>query len=149
MEKTLLDGALSKTFHPAPCRYATGRTTGVVLDSGDGVTHVVPIYEGFAIPHSIMRVDIAGRDVSRYLRLLLRKEGYNFNTSAEFEVVRTVKEVSQPEWVYYQNCILWPCGSSFPVATAGTKPFATKTFFPTDRNTKGDSCKMIHSTTVT
>uniref|UniRef100_A0A673AQ49 Beta-centractin n=1 Tax=Sphaeramia orbicularis TaxID=375764 RepID=A0A673AQ49_9TELE len=72
--------------------YATGRTTGVVLDSGDGVTHVVPIYEGFAIPHSIMRVDIAGRDVSRYLRLLLRKEGYNFNTSAEFEVVRTVKE---------------------------------------------------------
>lgn len=77
-------------------RYATGRTTGVVLDSGDGVTHVVPIYEGFAIPHSIMRVDIAGRDVSRYLRLLLRKEGYNFNTSAEFEVVRTVKEVWAP-----------------------------------------------------
>ncbi|CAB1318732.1 unnamed protein product [Coregonus sp. 'balchen'] len=48
--------------------------------------------EGFAIPHSIMRVDIAGRDVSRYLRLLLRKEGYDFHTSAEFEVVRTIKE---------------------------------------------------------
>lgn len=75
------------------CRYATGRTTGVVLDAGDGVTHAVPIYEGFAIPHSIMRVDIAGRDVSRYLRLLLRKEGYDFHTSAEFEVVRTIKEV--------------------------------------------------------
>uniref|UniRef100_A0A8B9LF68 Beta-centractin n=1 Tax=Astyanax mexicanus TaxID=7994 RepID=A0A8B9LF68_ASTMX len=72
--------------------YATGRTTGVVLDAGDGVTHAVPIYEGFAIPHSIMRVDIAGRDVSRYLRLLLRKEGYDFHTSAEFEVVRTMKE---------------------------------------------------------
>ncbi|KAA0704347.1 Beta-centractin Actin-related protein 1B [Triplophysa tibetana] len=75
-----------------PDRYATGRTTGVVLDAGDGVTHAVPIYEGFAIPHSIMRVDIAGRDVSRYLRLLLRKEGYDFHTSAEFEVVRTIKE---------------------------------------------------------
>ncbi|TUN30348.1 Phosphatidylinositol 4-phosphate 5-kinase type-1 beta [Bagarius yarrelli] len=70
-----------------------GRTTGVVLDAGDGVTHAVPIYEGFAIPHSIMRVDIAGRDVSRFLRLLLRKEGYDFHTSAEFEVVRTIKEI--------------------------------------------------------
>ncbi|KAK6185795.1 hypothetical protein SNE40_007947 [Patella caerulea] len=72
--------------------YATGRTTGVVLDAGDGVTHAVPIYEGFAMPHSIMRVDIAGRDVSRYLRLLLRKEGFDFHTTAEFEVVKTIKE---------------------------------------------------------
>lgn len=74
-------------------RYATGRTTGVVLDVGDGVAHAVPIYEGFAMPHSVMRVDIAGRDVSRYLRLLLRKEGYDFHTSAELEIVRTIKEV--------------------------------------------------------
>lgn len=44
------------------------------------------------MPHSIMRVDIAGRDVTRHLRLLLRKEGINFRTTAEFEIVRTIKE---------------------------------------------------------
>lgn len=72
--------------------YATGRTTGVVLDSGDGVSHAVPIYEGFAIPHSIMRIDVAGRDVTRYLRRLLRREGHNFHTSAELEIVKSIKE---------------------------------------------------------
>ena len=56
------------------------------------MTHAVPIYEGFALPHSVMRSDVAGRDVTRHLRLLLRKEGANFHTSAEFEIVRTIKE---------------------------------------------------------
>lgn len=72
--------------------YSTGRTTGVVLDSGDGVTHAVPIFEGFALPHSVMRNDISGREITRYLRLLLRKEGFNFNTTAEFEIVKSIKE---------------------------------------------------------
>lgn len=72
--------------------YASGRTTGIVLDSGDGVSHAVPVYEGFAIANSIQRIDVAGRDVTEHLQTLLRKSGYVFHTSAEKEVVRLIKE---------------------------------------------------------
>eukprot|EP00927_Polykrikos_kofoidii_P065660 TRINITY_DN61390_c0_g1_i1.p1 TRINITY_DN61390_c0_g1~~TRINITY_DN61390_c0_g1_i1.p1 ORF type:complete len:382 (-),score=56.21 TRINITY_DN61390_c0_g1_i1:173-1318(-) len=72
--------------------YSSGRTTGVVLDSGDGVTHAVPVYEGFALPHAVTRADIAGRDVTDHLMTLLRRTGHIFHTSAEREVVRTIKE---------------------------------------------------------
>ena len=72
--------------------YASGRTTGIVLDCGDGVSHAVPVYEGFAVPSSIRRVDVAGRDVTEHMQLLLRKAGHVFHTSAEKEVVRIMKE---------------------------------------------------------
>ena len=63
-----------------------------MLDSGDGVSHAVPVYEGFAMPSSIQRIDVAGRDVTEYLQSLLRKSGHIFHTSAEKEVVRLIKE---------------------------------------------------------
>lgn len=72
--------------------YASGRTTGVVLNSGEGVTEVIPVYEGFQVPNAVKRVEVNGRDVTESLQMLLRKQGILLQSSAEWEIVREIKE---------------------------------------------------------
>lgn len=69
-----------------------GRTTGLVLDSGDGVTHTIPIFDGFGMPHCINRLDLAGRDLTVLLGKFLAQEGYCLTTTSDMDQVRRMKE---------------------------------------------------------
>lgn len=72
--------------------YASGRTTGFVLESGEGVTHAVPVYEGFALKDRVQRLDVSGLDVTQVLKRQLKAEGVQDESLADVDVLRDIKE---------------------------------------------------------
>ena len=120
--------------------YSTGRTTGLVLDSGDGVTSTVPIYEGYALPHAIERNNFAGREITQCLHKHLDDVGMKFSFSGEFEILQDIKEKHAYTAIDYdaeikgipvdiQNtnrpiettvCILFLMGSPLPLETSAS-----------------------------
>ncbi|KAF9111883.1 Actin, aortic smooth muscle [Mortierella sp. AM989] len=92
MFETFNTPAMSVSNTAALSLFATGRTTGIVVESGDGITSAVPIFQGYAIPHAILRSNIAGRDLTQYLSKRTRELGYTYLTNATIDIARDMKE---------------------------------------------------------
>ena len=71
---------------------ASGRMTGIVFESGDEVTQIVPSFESYGLTHASLHLDLAGSDLNDYLMKILAKKNYSFTTAAQYDIVRDIKE---------------------------------------------------------
>jgi len=137
--------------------YAAGRTTGLVCDAGDGVSHTIPVFEGFSIPHAVEKMEIAGRVLTDWMQKLLQGQGITLTSSAELEIVRDMKEKLSYVAQDYENEFSQASSSSekdiaytMPdkriVNVAGTVRFqCPELLFKPELN--GKSCKSLHALT--
>lgn len=94
MFETFQVPALYITNQAVLAMYAAGLTTGLVVDSGDGRTEIVPVYEGYSLSHAVNRLELGGADLTEHLMSLLKQaqEQAFKNTTAEFEITKSIKE---------------------------------------------------------
>ena len=71
---------------------STGRSTGIVVESGDGVTQIAPVYCNYCISHAIKRTKYAGKDLTDFMLNLLSEIGLRFTTSSEKDITKSIKE---------------------------------------------------------
>jgi actin-related protein len=92
MFETFNSPAVYLIAQPVLSFYSLGRTSGLVLEIGDGVTQAAPIWEGYTVRNANLRLNVGGRDCTEYLAKLLNLRGYSFYSSGELENVRLIKE---------------------------------------------------------
>lgn len=90
--ETFKVAAMYLMFAPVLAMYSSGRTTGLAVDSGGNVTHVVPIYEGYSLPHAIRQLPVGGNHLTSLLGDLLAKRGLSFTSKSDLEHLRSYKE---------------------------------------------------------
>lgn len=118
-------------FQPIFSMISEGKQTACVLDSGDGVSTVIPIVNNYVLNNQIKRNNLAGKEITKYLIKLLFLRGYAFNSSADFETVKEIKEklgfISHNialdrkianETVFYDQDYVLPDGTLVKVALA-------------------------------
>eukprot|EP00347_Sterkiella_histriomuscorum_P020200 403338712 len=72
--------------------YSSGRTSGLVLDTGDTISFTVPIHEGYAISHATQKVSLGGRDITKYLSEFVAQQNLNLNMASDVDTLRDIKE---------------------------------------------------------
>ncbi|KAJ5073817.1 actin [Anaeramoeba ignava] len=77
---------------PSLALFASGRTTGIIIEMGYQLCNSVSIYEGSALNDSVLRMSIGGKNLTDYLMKILNERGYSFTTTAEREIIRDIKE---------------------------------------------------------
>ncbi|XP_047236512.1 actin-5-like [Girardinichthys multiradiatus] len=92
MFETFSSPAMYVAIQPVLSMYSSGRTTGIVMGSGEGISHAVPIYEGYALPQALLRLNLGGVDLTDYLKKILNDRGYSVGTTGQRETINDIKE---------------------------------------------------------
>ena len=114
--------------------FSTSNTSGVILESGEGVTQSCIVYEGYSIPNSYIRNNYGGRDVTDYFQTLLKKQGYSFSTTSEFEIVRKMKEEICFTAIGNSNSVLSNMSGHFDLGGNKNKSESSNTYNLPDGN---------------